>query len=286
MLLFCNGLTRLPHDLTRDCFVIAQIAQRTYDGVKLSKFTEWCVETETPVTTNTLRLLKAVPSKQGHAIAVMAAALPEYYASPNRISDLLTKLGKPAAAKYVAEKLPSKLTVMSGDLGEILCNAYVVEGTVFNRGIKRLRWKDHRNMSMRGEDVLAFRLGPKGGLHILKAEVKSLSAMTTKTIEEARGALAANQELPSPHAMLFVADQLDDAGESDLRDALYKALLVDGVRTSQVTHMIFTFSQSNPSNLLTKNLTAYAGTVPQRYVALQVNGHQAFIKSVFKAVGK
>ena len=49
----------------------------------------------------------------------------------------------------------------------------------FNLGIKRLRWKDHRNMSMRGEDVLAFNLDPKGGrLKILKAEVKSVASCT------------------------------------------------------------------------------------------------------------
>jgi hypothetical protein len=50
--------------------------------------------------------------------------------------------------------------------------------------------------------------------------------------------------------------------------------------------MLFTFSGSNPSNLLKNNLSLYTGTIPQYYVALQVNSHQAFIKAVFDAVGK
>jgi len=163
----------------------------------------------------------------------------------------------------------------------------VIEATTFKLGIKRLRWKDHRNMSMRGEDVLAFSLGPTGGaLKILKAEVKSRAAMTTSVIEEARAALSGNKELPSPHAISFVADRLNEAGDAALCEALDKAQLKDGLKVSQVTHMLFTFSGSDPWNLLQKNLSAYTGAVPQQYVALHVQTHQAFIKAVFEAVVK
>ena len=142
-------------------------------------------------------------------------------------------------------------------------------------------------MSMRGEDLLAFSLESKGGvLKILKAEVKSRASMPTSVIEEARGALAGNKELPSPHAISFIADRLDETGDSKLRDALDKAQLKDGLKLSQMTHMLFTFSANNPSNLLKKNLLAYTGSVTQHYVALQVKTHQAFIKAVFDAVGK
>jgi len=163
----------------------------------------------------------------------------------------------------------------------------VLEETTFKLGIKRLRWKDHRNMSMRGEDVLAFSLDPKtGSLKILKAEVKSRVSMATAVIEEARAALSSNKELPSPHAISFVADRLDEAGDAELCDALDNAQLIDGLKVSQVTHMLFTFSGSNPSNLLKNNLSAYTGAVPQQYVALQVKLHQAFIKAIFDTVGK
>lgn len=253
----------------------------------MTKFKEWCDETETAISSHALRLLVADPAKQPHAVQVIANVIPEFYAAPSRVAGILKKLGKPAAAKFIEEKLPTLLSTKSGDLGEILCNAYVIETTMFKRGIKRLRWKDHRNMSMRGEDVLAFSLDPKAGsLNILKAEVKSRVSMPTAVIEEARAALSSNKELPSPHAISFVADRLDKAGDAELRDALDTAQLKDGIRASQVTHMLFTFSGSDPSNLLKKNLSAYTGTVSQQYVALQVKSHQAFIKAVFDAVGK
>lgn len=251
------------------------------------EFAKWCVETEEHVPKHKLRRLAIDAAKQAQAIDAVAKVVPSYYTDPKRIADLLRKLGKPAAAAHVEQKLPTQTSIRSGDLGEILCNAYVQEATPFNLGIRRLRWKDHRNMSMRGEDVLAFNLDPKGaGLRILKAEVKSRVGMRTAVIDEARAALSANNGLPSPHAIAFVADRSNEAGDIVLGDALDKAQLKDGIRTSQVSHMLFTFSGSDPLKLLKTNLQAYVGAVPQHYVGVRVDGHQDFIKAVFAAAGK
>ncbi|MFJ5299131.1 Hachiman antiphage defense system protein HamA [Pseudomonas sp. NPDC088368] len=252
----------------------------------MTRFVEWCVETESAVAAHKLHRLDAQSPKIPQAVKIVADALPSFYVVPSRLAGLLAKLGKPAASDYLNTKLPMTKAIRSGDLGEILCNAYVLESTHFKRGIKRLRWKDHREMSMRGEDVLAFRLDAKGGLHILKAEVKSRASMTSSVIGEARAALSYNNELPSPHAISFVADRLGEACDVDLRDALDKAQLIGGLKHSQVTHMLFTFSGGNPSNLLTVNLNGYKGIVRQQYVALTVNKHQEFIRSVFEMVSK
>lgn len=251
------------------------------------KFAKWCVETEEAVAKHKLRRLVVDAAKQAQAVRAVAKAVPDYYTDPQRMANLLKKLGKPAAAAHVQQKLPTRASIRSGDLGEILCNAYLHEATTFNLGIKRLRWKDHRNMSMRGEDVLAFSLDSKGGgLKILKAEVKSRAGMRTAVIDEARDALSANNGFPSPHAIAFVADRSNEAGDIVLGDALDKAQLKDGIHTSQISHMLFTFSGNDSLKLLKSNLQAYAGPVPQHYVGLRVQGHQDFIKAVFAAVGK
>ena len=194
------------------------------------EFAKWCVETEEAVPHHKLRRLVVDAAKQAQAVHAVAKAVPDYYTDPQRIADLLKRLGKPAAAAHVQRKLPTQASIRSGDLGEILCNAYLHEVTPFNLGIKRLRWKDHRNMSMRGEDVLAFNLDSKGGgLKILKAEVKSRAGMQTAVIDEARATLSANSGLPSPHAIAFVADRSNEAGDILLGDALDKAQLKDGI---------------------------------------------------------
>jgi Cap4 SAVED domain len=250
-------------------------------------FAKWCVETEEPTPKHKLRRLTVDAAKQVYAVSAVAAAVPDYYVDPKRIAGLLRKLGKEAAAMHVEQKLPTQASIRSGDLGEILCNAYVHEATPFSLGIKRLRWKDHRNMSMRGEDVLAFKLDPKGGpLKILKAEVKSRAGMRTGVIDEARAALSANNGLPSPHALAFVADRSNEAGDTALGDALDKAQLMHGIRSGHVSHMLFTFSGNDCLKLLKANLQAYAGPVQQHYVGIRVEEHQDFIKAVFAAVGK
>jgi hypothetical protein len=253
----------------------------------MTKFKEWCDETQVSVPAHALRVLVADAKKEARAIEVVAGAIPDYYAAPSRVADLLRKLDKAAAAQYVEQKLPTTPSIKSGDLGEILCTSYVSESTTYTKVIKRLRWKDHRNMAMRGEDLLAFELSSQSGpVKVLKAEAKSRAAMTSAVLQEARVSLSANSGLPSPHAMSFVADRLHETGDSDLADAIDSAQLKNGLSASQVTHMLFTFSGSDASNLLRKNLGGYTGAVSQMYVGLRVSTHQKFIAAVFNAVGK
>ena len=246
---------------------------------------EWCDETEESISTHKYRCLTAKSGKNEHIVNILAKDVASCYADSSRVAQLLEKLGKDEAAKFVRQKLPTKANIRSGDLGEILCTEYVKEATHFNLGIKRLRWKDHRNMSMRGEDVLAFQINGKSGtLYILKAEVKSAARMSSVTIGKARDSLSANNGLPSPHAFSFIADRLNESGDTVLSDALDKAQLKDGIKPSQVSHMLFTFSGNDPSKSLKANLESYGGLIPQYYVALRVTSHQAFIKQIYEAV--
>jgi hypothetical protein len=138
---------------------------------------------------------------------------------------------------------------------------------------------------MRGEDVLGFALSPTSELHVLKAESKSRKSMTSAVIGEARKALCANSGLPSPHAMAFVADRLDELGDINLSAAIINATLKTKLKPKQVKHLLFTFSENDPSQMLVNSLSAYTGPCEQLYVRLQVAQHQNFIQSVFAAVG-
>lgn len=252
----------------------------------MTRFAEWCAQTDIPATHHKLQILIADPDKFGAAVAIVAEIVPDHYVMPGRLAELLARLGRDAVAAYMREKLPTTMPIKSGDLGEILCTTFVHEGTPFKLGIKRLRWKDHRNMSMRGDDVLAFSLGEgAAGLRILKAEAKSGLKMQASVVAKARGALSAFGELPSPHAMSFVADRLEAADDKPLRDALDDAQLKRSVRPSHVTHMLFTFSGNDATKILSTNLSGYLGESAQHYVGLCIEDHQGFINSVFAALG-
>lgn len=256
----------------------------------MTQFADWCEEYEKKISAHMLTQFCAEPTQLKLAQKLVTAALPGYYTKSSRVAGILTRLGKKAAAKYIAGKLSTSKSIRSGDLGEVLCNAFITEMTPFKQGIRRLRWKDHRDMSMRGEDVLGFRFDSQGSLQVVKVEVKSGASMTTATIEKAREGLCGYGGLPSPHALSFVADRLSESKtDKALVDALDEVTLIKKLKKSQVTHILFTFSGNDPWNLLEVNLTSYAAkprAVKQRYVSLQVKEHQKFIRSVFDSAGK
>jgi hypothetical protein len=253
----------------------------------MGKIADWTVAANLSVNGHTVATLKVKDKTLDDAIDDLAAVLPSYYASKKRIALILKRLGKVAAAKYLENKLPSSARIRSGDLAEILAARYVEESTEFATSISKLRWKDHRDMAMRGDDLIGL-LPVKGPekIHFLKGEVKSRAALTTAAVSDARKALTAFRQRPSPHALEFIADRLHEDGEDVLADLVDDALLADGIALKQVSHLIFTFSGNDPSSFLAKNLRGYLGKVPQTAVGLRVEGHQGFISRVFKKVAK
>ena len=114
-------------------------------------------------------------------------------------------------------KLPTKKNIRSGDLGEILSTEFIDAETPYQVSIKRLRWKDHRDMAMRGDDVIGIIPASEDKkINFLKTEAKSRAALNTATVQQARAALNDHDGLPSPHALAFVADRLYEMGNEEL----------------------------------------------------------------------
>jgi hypothetical protein len=199
---------------------------------------------------------------------------------------ILEKFGKQKAATYLRDKLPQNPKVRSGDLGEILATQYIDECTSYKAPIKRLRWKDHREMAMRGDDVIGIQL-PTGtaSIKFLKSEVKSRKSLSVEVVEEARLALSSGGGLPSPHALAFVSDRLHETGEDELADLISCAQLNDGISAQQVQHLIFTFCGNQPDALLKTDLENYNGPIQQNAVGLRVAKHQEFISAVYNKLG-
>ena len=251
------------------------------------KLSTWCSKTDEPVKkTHSLQTLNALPPKLTIAIAEVAKIVPSHYASEERLAGILKRLGKNKAAAFITGKLPTSKSIRSGDLGEILATSYVVEMTSYGGVINRLRWKDHRNMAMRGDDVIGIRKGDGvGKVEFLKGEVKSSVALTAAIVAKARKALRKDHSRPSPHALSFMADRLFEIGKKDLVDLIDVAQLKRGIKLRQVSHLVFTFTGNDGTQLLRDDLNAYAGQVRQLAVALIVkDGHQKFIKDVYQRV--
>jgi uncharacterized protein DUF1837 len=146
----------------------------------MANFDEWSDEETVNVNGHTLCL---VTLKDGHdAVAQKNAVeiLPDHYASCEKVANILERLGKDAAAEYLRNKLPTKPSLRSGDLGEILATEYIQERTDFSAPVKRLRWRDHRELAMRGDDVIGIRPSAnERPINFLKVEAKSKAALQT-----------------------------------------------------------------------------------------------------------
>lgn len=252
---------------------------------KMVQFNDWCDSTDTPVGNHYLRVIRGRAADAATAIQLSAAAIPSHYAAEDRIAHALARLGKAGAAHLITGLLPQTPQIRSGDLGEIYATEWINAHSGYHSPVKRLRWKDHRNMAMRGDDVIGMHLDPvTQRLKFLKTEAKSRIDLRARTLTEARAGLDKDEGRPSPHALSFIAARLLDLANLPLVDAIDDALVRHGIPLENVRHLLFTFSGNAPGALLNQSLQAYPGTIEQWGVGLHVDGHAAFILAIYDRV--
>ena len=232
-----------------------------------------------------LRILELKADAFDDLVATMVDTLPDHYIAPEAIAGTLERLGKSAAAAKLRVKIPEVKKIRSGDIGEVLTTDYVEDYTDYIVPIRKLRWSDHPNMAMRGDDVIGILVNPEEQtIRFLKAEAKSYKALSRKVLQEARTELDLDDGLPAPHALAFVSERLREIGNQKLADLIEKVQLVDGISASQVEHLLFTFTASNPVTLQKEALESYDGNIKQSSVGFRVAEHQEFIARVYQGV--
>ena len=250
------------------------------------QFNNWCKSANAAVGIHRLYFLTGKPANLATGVEATAAVVPGHYVDEEKISRAFARLGKSAAAALIKGKLPTTKRIRSGDLGEIYATEWInAHGGGYLTPVKKLRWKDHRNMAMRGDDVIAIRLDPQSRhLRFLKTEAKSRVRLTGQVLADARTGLDKDGGLPSAHALSFISARLFELGNLPLADAIDDAQLKHSIPTQNIHHLLFTFSDNVPDALLTASLQAYQGEIPQFYVGLRVEGHAEFISAVYERV--
>jgi hypothetical protein len=253
----------------------------------LAQFNDWCITADEKVGTHFRRIMTAMPTTLVSGIAATAAIVPGHYASEEHVARALARLGKPQAASLVEGKLPTTKQIRSGDLGEIYATEWIdAHSGGYRAPVKRLRWKDHRNMAMRGDDVIAIQLDVKTQrLRFLKTEAKSRAKLTAKVLTEARVGLDKDGGLPSAHALSFISERLVDMKKDlPLADAIDDALLKHTIPAHSVTHLLFVFTGNAPEKLLTTALQNYSGNIGQWGLGLHVDVHAQFVGAIYDKV--
>jgi len=200
------------------------------------------------------------------------------------IAEDVKLLGYKQAAVILGEMMPVSDKGRSGDLGEILATELVEEEVNLRVPVRRLRYKDGRNMAMRGDDFIGAGYNDKE-LWLLKGESKSAKTLGKTTITSARKVLNRDSGRCTPDSLLFVANRLlesnDDADKSLGRDLRNEAG-VKSLSANRIDHMLFTMSGNGAPRALKADLDASGTNRDQYVINLHITDHQAFIASMYQ----
>jgi hypothetical protein len=148
--------------------------------------------------------------------------------------------------------------------------------------IRRLRWKDGRNMALRGDDIVGY-VKPSGKkIRFLKGESKSRAALAQTSINEAAKALDHEDGRPSRHSILYVATRLRELypEETDLPEQMETAVL-QSFKGHKTEHLLFVLTGNNPSPLLSKHLDECRDLFPRQLIGARISDHGEFIKTLY-----
>ena len=216
----------------------------------------------------------------------LAETIRSHYDRLERITEDVKRLGYKAAAQILSEALPQTAKGRSGDLGEILATELVEEEVGLRVPVRRLRYKDGRNMAMRGDDFIGagYNLIDEK-LWLLKGEAKSNKVLSKATVTSARKVLNRDNGRCTPDSLLFVANRLLESNNPDdnvLGRSLRDEVGVKSLRADSIDHMLFTVSGNGPHASLKEDLDA-AGTNRDNYVVnIHIADHQDFIATMYQ----
>ncbi|MBB2793633.1 UNVERIFIED_ORG: hypothetical protein GGD58_002492 [Rhizobium pisi] len=213
----------------------------------------------------------------------LAETVRSHYDRLENIAEDVKRLNYDGAATILRAAMPQTPKGRSGDLGEILATELVEEEVGLRVPVRRLRYKDGRNMAMRGDDFIGAGY-VEDQLWLLKGEAKSKKSLGKATVTSARKVLDRDNGRCTPDSLLFVANRLlestDDADKAlgrDLRDEVG----VKSLRPGRIDHMLFTVSGNGPHASLAADLEAATTNRDHYVVNVHIDDHQDFIAAIY-----
>jgi hypothetical protein len=254
----------------------------------MSLFDDWCDNEEEEDEKKRLWKLTEKGNGREAIIDSLAETIRSHYDSLERIADDVEDLGYEEASAILRERLPRSKKARSGDLGEILASELTEEKLGFVVPVRRMRFKDGREVALRGDDFIGIDYDQqRDRLRLVKGESKSRRTLGRTTITSARKSLNRDDGRCTPLSLLFVADQLMDRGGAD--EALGKIIRREAARrslpASRIAHVLFTMSGNEPPEALTDDFEALDQTGRQVVVNLHIEDHQDFIAEIYEEAG-
>ena len=248
------------------------------DGVLINR---WLAGETTAVGRHSIMLLSENPGTRVNVNEKLRDTFRQHYMSDELWSQRIEDLGGSETAEILKELLPREKRGRSGDTGEILATE-VAENTLhYNVPIRRLRWKDGREQSLRGDDIVGVAQETDSRLRFLKGEAKSRAAISASVIDEADRALDRDEGRPSRHSVIFVASRLREAGETELAREMELAL-TESFNGHDVKHLLFVLSGNNPESLLREHVSNVDNERHETFaIGVWIPDHPDFVEQIY-----
>ena len=136
-------------------------------------YKDWCAGTQQKNKKKTSRAYAEKTGGRAKVLTQLGETVRTHYDQSDRIADDVARLGYEGAAEILRAQLPQSRRARSGDLGEILASELVEEEMGFRVPVRRMRFKDGREVAMRGDDFIGVAYDKEGKLWLLKGESKS-----------------------------------------------------------------------------------------------------------------
>jgi len=215
----------------------------------------------------------------------LAKTIRSHYDRLEHIAEDVKRLGYEVASEILSAAMPQTPKGRSGDLGEILATVLVEEEIGLRVPVRRLRYKDGRNMAMRGDDFIGAGYDGTGEkLWLLKGEAKSNKALGKATVTSARKVLNRDNGRCTPDSLLFIANRLlesNDPDDKELGRNLRDEVGLKSLRADRIDHMLFTVSGNGPHASLKEDLDAVGANRDHYVVNIHVEDHQDFIAAMY-----
>lgn len=253
----------------------------------MALFERWCDKTSLETDRKFYWTFNERAGRREKVRTLLIDTVRSHYDRLEHIADDIERLGYSGAAEILRAQLPQGKKARSGDLGEILAAEMVEEEVGLRVPVRRLRYKDGREMAMRGDDFIGIGESDKGRLWLLKGEAKSAKTLSGATIASAREALNRHDGRCTPDSLLFVAKVLLESANED--DVALGRLIRDevglrAVPASRIDHMLFTLSGNAPPPDLKGDIDAASSDRRQFAINLRIEDHQEFITEVYEEV--
>lgn len=228
------------------------------------------------------RPMAEVPNARDLVKPHLSAAIVDHHTHRARVAHLLADLGYAATAAEIAARLPKNDRTRKGNFGEVVASEHLRQRHGYAMPVFKLRFRDHQNLPMRGEDIVAFVTDVNGTItRVCIGEAKTLVAFAGQTVTSAHERLEKTYR-PTPETLHMIAEILYERGEVAQAREMDRILQRLAAKTIEQENWIFVITDNAPADPF-GNIEALQAVVPNLHcVNLRLPDLSQFVTDLFE----